>query len=59
VVGVPLEEQRMYDDELAFTGLGSVAIGGVVFGAVWLAVVAFVVIGAGLLLCRVAATRPN
>jgi hypothetical protein len=43
----------MYDDELAFTGIGGVALGGMVFDAVWLAALAFLVIGAGLLLSRV------
>lgn len=49
----------MYDDELAFTGIGGVALGGMVFDAVWLALAAFIAIAAGLLLCRVAASRAN
>lgn len=47
----------MYDDELAFTGIGGVALGGMVFDAAWLAVIAFVAIAAGLMLFRAAASR--
>jgi hypothetical protein len=42
----------MYDDELAFTGLGGIALGGIVFDLAWLVVVAFVLIAAGLVLTR-------
>jgi hypothetical protein len=45
----------MYDDELAFTGLGGIALGGIVFDVAWLVVVAFAVIAAGLMLTRVGA----
>ena len=47
----------MYDEELAFTGLGTFAIGGFVFDAWMLALAALVVTFAGLLLLRVAASR--
>jgi hypothetical protein len=45
----------MYDDELAFTGLGSIALGGMVFDTAWLVAVAFALIAAGLVLTRLGA----
>lgn len=45
------------DEELAFTGLGSLAIAGFVFEAYWLAVAALLLTAAGLMLVRVSAQR--
>lgn len=45
----------MYDDELAFTGLGSIAIGDFVFDSVWLVALGFALIVAGLLATRLGA----
>jgi hypothetical protein len=47
----------VYDEELAFTGLGTFAIGGFVFEAWLLAVVALIATAAGLALLRVAGSR--
>jgi hypothetical protein len=47
----------MYDDELPLTGLGTVALGGIVFEAAWLVAVGFVLVASGLLLTRLASGR--
>lgn len=43
----------MYDDELAYTGIGTIGIGGFVFDAMWLLAVGFLLVAAGLILTRV------
>jgi hypothetical protein len=45
----------MYDEDLAFTGLGGITIGGVVLGYWWLAAVAAALVVVGLMLTRIAA----
>jgi hypothetical protein len=47
----------MYDEELAFTGLGTFAIGGFVFEAWLLALIALGATFAGIALLRVAGSR--
>lgn len=48
----------LYDNEgLAYTGLGSVSIGGMVLGIHWLLVIGFVFVALGLLVYRLAGKR--
>lgn len=43
----------MYDEELAATGIGSVALGGLVFESWMLALVGLMLVGLGVVLMRV------
>jgi hypothetical protein len=48
----------VYDNEgLAYTGLGSISIGGMVLGIHWLLVIGFVLVALGLLAYRLAGKR--